>query len=64
MGIPVNNPCFICGDNLAVLWNTTVPDSMLKKKTSSITELNRYRKMSMCLLDIYPRNDEYDKANS
>ena len=26
--------------------------------------LNRYRKVSMCLVDIYPRNDEYDKANN
>ena len=36
MGIPVNNPCFIFGDNQSVLWNTTVPDSMLKKKSSSV----------------------------
>ena len=35
MGIPVNNPSFIYGDNQTVLWNTTVPDSMLKKKTAS-----------------------------
>ena len=26
--------------------------------------LNRYRKVRMCLFDIYPRNDEYDKANN
>ena len=37
MGIPVNNPCFIFGDNKSVLWNTTVPDSMLKKKTASVS---------------------------
>ena len=37
MGIPVNNPCFIYGDNQSVLWNTTVPDSMLKKKTASVS---------------------------
>ena len=36
MGIPVNNPCFIFGDNQSVLWNTTIPDSALKKKTASI----------------------------
>ena len=36
MGIPVNNPCFIFGDNQSVLWNTTVPESMLKKKSSSV----------------------------
>ena len=38
MGIPVlNNPCFIYGDNQSVLWNTTVPESTLKKKSNSIT---------------------------
>ena len=36
MGIPLENPCFIYGDNQSVLWNTTVPDSTLRKKTSSV----------------------------
>lgn len=36
MGIPVENPCFIYGDNQSVLWNTSVPESMLKKKSSSV----------------------------
>ena len=36
MGIPVNNPAFIHGDNKSVLWNTTVPESTLKRKSSSV----------------------------
>ena len=36
MGIPVNNPTFVMGDNQSVLWNTTVPDSTLKKKSSAV----------------------------
>ena len=36
MGILVNNPSFVFGDNQSVLWDTTVPESMLKKKTSSV----------------------------
>jgi len=32
----VNNPCFIYGDNQSMLWNTTVPESTLKKKSNSI----------------------------
>ncbi len=32
----MNNPVFIKGDNKSVLWNTSVPDSMLKKKSNSI----------------------------
>ena len=36
MGIPVEDPTFIFGDNQSVLANTTIPESMLKKKTQSI----------------------------
>lgn len=36
MGVPVNNSAFIYGDNQSVLWNTTVPDSILKKKSSAV----------------------------
>ena len=36
MGIPVNGPCYISGDNKSVLANTTEPGSMLKKKSQSI----------------------------
>ena len=35
MGMFVNNPCFVFGDNQSVMWNTSVPESVLKKKTSS-----------------------------
>ena len=34
MGILVLNLCFVFGDNQLVLWNTTCPDSLLRKKTS------------------------------
>ena len=36
MGIPVNGPCYIQGDNQSVLANTTNPGSMLKKKSQSV----------------------------
>ena len=36
MGIPVNGPCYIKGDNKSVLANTTEPGSTLKKKSQSI----------------------------
>ena len=36
MGIPVTNPAFVFGINQSVLWDTTVPDLMLKKKSSSV----------------------------
>lgn len=40
MGIPVDNPCFVNGDNQSVLWNTSVPKSTLKKKTCSVVYHN------------------------
>ena len=36
MGIPVEGPTCIYGDNQSVLANTTIPDSTLKKKSQSI----------------------------
>ena len=91
MGIPVNNPAFVYGDNQSVLWNTTDPDSTLKKKSSSVayhfvregvakgewrtgyvkttenpsdvmtkvitSKIDRKRKVSMMLYDIYPEVD-------
>ena len=36
MGISCDDPTFIYGDNQLVLANTTIPDSMLKKKSQSI----------------------------
>lgn len=36
MGIPVMGPAYIYGDNQSVLYNTTLPDSILKKKSQSI----------------------------
>ena len=36
MGIPMEDPVYIYGDNQSVLANTTVPESMLKKKSNSI----------------------------
>ena len=36
MGIPVNHPSFISGDNMSVLVNSSAPTSVLQKKSSSI----------------------------
>ena len=35
MEIPFSDPCFLYGDNKAVLYNTTLPESTLKKKINS-----------------------------
>jgi hypothetical protein len=36
MGIPCEGPAYIFGDNQSVLYNTSIPDSTLKKKSQSI----------------------------
>jgi hypothetical protein len=36
MGIPVEGPAFVYGDNMSVIHNTQRPESMLKKKSNSI----------------------------
>ena len=36
MGIPVEEPAFVFGDNQSVLANTTNPASTLKKKSNSV----------------------------
>ena len=42
MGIPVDEPTFVYGDNQSVLANTMMPGSTLKKKTQSIA-FNHFR---------------------
>ena len=37
MGIPCNDPSLIFGDNQSVLNNSSIPDSILKKKNHSCT---------------------------
>ena len=36
MGIPINDPAYVFGDNKSVLVNSSKPDSVLKKKNNSI----------------------------
>ena len=36
MGIPFSNLCFVYGGNKLVLYNTTLPESILKNKSKSI----------------------------
>ena len=37
MGIPINGPAYIIGDNKSVLVDSSKPDSILKKKNNSIS---------------------------
>ena len=35
--MPFSDPCFVYGDNKSVFYNTTLPESSLKKKSNSIS---------------------------
>ena len=36
MGVPVDGPTYIYGDNMSIINNTSKPESVLKKKSNSI----------------------------
>ena len=36
MGVKIDGPTYVCGDDMSVIHNTSDPDSVLKKKTNSI----------------------------
>ena len=36
MGVPLDGPTFVYGDNMSVIHNTQRPESVLKKKSNSI----------------------------
>ena len=36
MGIPISGPSYVLGDNQSVIFNTSRPESTLKKKSNSI----------------------------
>ena len=36
LGVPVEDPCYVYGDNQSVLANVTISESLLKKKSNSI----------------------------
>ena len=36
IGIPFSDTCFVYGENKSVLYNTTLPESTLKKKINSV----------------------------
>ena len=37
IGIPCEDPAFVCGDHISLLCNTPIPDSALNKMRNSIT---------------------------
>ena len=36
MGVPIDGPTYVYGDNMSVIFNTSRPESQLKKKANSV----------------------------
>ena len=36
MGVPIDGPTYVYGDNISVIFNTSRPESQLKKKSNSV----------------------------
>ena len=36
LGVPIDGPCYFFGDNMSVITNISIPESVLKKKSNSI----------------------------
>ena len=36
MGVPIDGPTYVYGDNMSVIFNTSRPESTLKKKSNSV----------------------------
>ena len=47
MGVPIRGPTFIYGDNMSVIYNTSRPESTLKKKCNSICYHSVYEAVAM-----------------
>ena len=57
MGIPFSDPYFLYGDNKSVLYNTTLPEITLKKKSNSIADqlVEKELRLESVLLDMRQR---------
>ena len=50
LGVKVENKSILVGDNMSVVVNTTIPSSMLKKKTHACN-YHRVREAVSCFID-------------
>jgi len=60
MGVPVEGYCHTCVDNMSLVNNTSVPESVLKKKSNSIAY---YYVRSKCAQDVLRITYENTKTN-
>jgi hypothetical protein len=56
LGVPIDGPTYFFGDNMSVVTNISIPESVLKKKSNSIAcrlhpRSRRYGRNSTCLCE-------------
>ena len=61
MGVPINGPTYIYGDNQSVINNTSKPESVLKKKSSTICYhfVRKAVAMKECLTSHIPTQENF-----
>ena len=61
MGVPINGPTYIYGDNQSVINNTSKPESVLKKKSNAICYhfVREAVAMKECLTSHIPTQENY-----
>ena len=48
MGIQISSPSFIYGDNMSLVYNTSRPEQVLRKKSNSICYHAAYESVAIC----------------
>ena len=61
MGVPLTGPTYIYGDNMSVNYNTSRPESTLKKKSNSICyhDVRKAVAIGECLITHCKTGDNY-----
>ena len=61
MGVPLTGPNYVYGDNMSVIYNTSQPESTLKKKSNSICyhAMRKAVASGKCLTPKYKTSDNY-----
>lgn len=63
MGVPVEDPAVVKGDNMSVIKNSSVPESVLKKKSNSVAYHYVRERVAMGIVDISYENTKTNLAD-
>lgn len=61
MGVPLEDPAFVKGDNLSVIKNSSIPESVLKKKSNSVAYHYVRERVAMGIIEVRIYEDEFGR---